>query len=469
MNETSEVYVYGSLISPLSTFNLGSLLAGNGTVTGDLIMGGTIAPGNSIGTLSINGNYTQGNGSTYAIEINPAGQSDAINVICKATIAEGTTAKVIRQPGIYTPGTQYTVLTVDGGLSGKYPTLTQTISPFLDLLLSYDANHTYLSVRMNKKNLVSFAQTSNQLATAIAANNLHSGNNVYDALINLPNGSDIRKALDGLSGQFYASSLNVFLEESRYIREAISNRMHYSFASNNSSLSNINKSQQLMTTASGTSFWTQGLGTWGKLKGNSNAASLSRSSKGIFLGADKTIENNIRSGVLTGFSHSTMNSSSLMSTLESTNYHLGGYAGTMLNHFNLLAAGSYTWHAVDGQRSVQFTNFNNYLQTEYHAGSGQGFIEVGYPLSKKTGLEPFARAGYVQVDMSRFTETGGAAALTGKGEQDTTFSILGLRHDALLFSKEKKHIIEQPGIRLIIILTPNKHDPLPLMLSHIIP
>ena len=40
-----------------------------------------LAPGNSIGTLTVAGNFAQAAGSTYQVEVNAAGQSDRINVV----------------------------------------------------------------------------------------------------------------------------------------------------------------------------------------------------------------------------------------------------------------------------------------------------------------------------------------------------------------------------------------------------
>lgn len=58
--------VNGSITSPVTTSGAG-ILGGTGTIFGDVINAGTIAPGNSIGTLTISGNYT-GSGGTLEIE-----------------------------------------------------------------------------------------------------------------------------------------------------------------------------------------------------------------------------------------------------------------------------------------------------------------------------------------------------------------------------------------------------------------
>ena len=63
-----------------------------------MVNAGTLAPGNSIGTLNVNGTYTQAAGSTYQVEVNAAGQADRINVTGNATI-NGGTVQVLAQPG----------------------------------------------------------------------------------------------------------------------------------------------------------------------------------------------------------------------------------------------------------------------------------------------------------------------------------------------------------------------------------
>jgi hypothetical protein len=50
-----------------------------GTVSGEVVNRGTIAPGNSIGALTINGNYIHTAGATYAAEIDDQGHSDLIH------------------------------------------------------------------------------------------------------------------------------------------------------------------------------------------------------------------------------------------------------------------------------------------------------------------------------------------------------------------------------------------------------
>jgi hypothetical protein len=56
--------VDGSIGTGLTTVNLGGLLGGRGLIGGSVSNGGIVSPGNTLGTLRINGNYTQGAGGT---------------------------------------------------------------------------------------------------------------------------------------------------------------------------------------------------------------------------------------------------------------------------------------------------------------------------------------------------------------------------------------------------------------------
>ena len=125
--------------------NSGALLAAVGTV-GPIIVNGTIAPGNSspiIGTLNVNGNYTQNVGSIYQVKV--GSQSDLINITGNANINGGTVA--VQAVAGVTPKT-YTIVTATGGVAGTYSGLTFTNNfAFVTPLLIYDPNNVFLTMR----------------------------------------------------------------------------------------------------------------------------------------------------------------------------------------------------------------------------------------------------------------------------------------------------------------------------------
>jgi T5SS/PEP-CTERM-associated repeat protein/autotransporter-associated beta strand protein len=85
-----KLVVTGNISSPV-TVNNGGILSGNGAVGGIIVAsGGIVAPGNSPGVLTVNGNYTQQSGGILNIEIGgpaPGSGYDRIALSGKATIA----------------------------------------------------------------------------------------------------------------------------------------------------------------------------------------------------------------------------------------------------------------------------------------------------------------------------------------------------------------------------------------------
>jgi len=98
----------------------GGTLRGHGTIDGNVINSGTVAPGGTIGILSVNGNYyTPSSRSTLAIEVSPTAAS-LLKVSGSASLA-GTLA-VTYDPGTYSPKT-YTVVSA-GSLGGLFSGMT---------------------------------------------------------------------------------------------------------------------------------------------------------------------------------------------------------------------------------------------------------------------------------------------------------------------------------------------------------
>ena len=74
-----------------TTIANGATLMGTGTITGILTNHGRLSPGNSIGTLTINGAYVQEAGSTLEIEVSPTnGVSDVLDITGTADLQGGT-------------------------------------------------------------------------------------------------------------------------------------------------------------------------------------------------------------------------------------------------------------------------------------------------------------------------------------------------------------------------------------------
>ena len=124
----------------------GGIVSGNGSIVGHLFSGGAVAPGNSIGTLTVAGNFSQNAAGVYAAKVVGSGQSDRINVGGTANL--GGTVAVSALPGMaFAPSTTYTILNAAGGLNGTFAAVNE-LYPFLQSTLSYDANNAYLNLQI---------------------------------------------------------------------------------------------------------------------------------------------------------------------------------------------------------------------------------------------------------------------------------------------------------------------------------
>lgn len=415
----------------------GAQLSGIGTLNGPTTVSGTIAPGNGIGTLTINGSYIQGANSFYQVNISSQGQTDLINIAGTASLNSSASVNV---SGTAVPGIFYRILTAAGGVTGQYRPLTAADDNFIffDFGLSYDANNVYLQAVRNALSFASVALTPNQLATANAVENLGPGNAVYNAFVNLTDAQTARNALNYLSGEIHASELAVFTEESRYLREAVFSRLEQALSPRSTLGFAPFNFMGLQRLSGDFALWIQGLGSWGNLNGNFNTSQIDRSTSGLLSGIDLPLGEQEYLGILGGYTHSNFAANDLSSTVNSDNYHVGLYGGKLSDFWKLKLGAAYTSHNINSNRSVVFPGLSNYLSAFYAGNSAQAFGELGYSFyGKRFEIEPLVGAAYVRIARDSFDEQGGTAALTGSSaNENVAYSTLGIRERAAFLSNE---------------------------------
>jgi autotransporter-associated beta strand protein len=131
--------VNGSIVSPVTVFGT---LRGTGRIGGatTIASGGTLAPGNSPGTLTVSAPVVQSPGSTLQLDIDGTGMGSGAGNYSRVLVtgagngfaANGTLQPLLRgitgsATNAFTPslGQQFVVLVADGGVSGRFASLTQ--------------------------------------------------------------------------------------------------------------------------------------------------------------------------------------------------------------------------------------------------------------------------------------------------------------------------------------------------------
>lgn len=99
-----------------STMIDGGVLYGNGNYERLSIVAGQIAPGNSIGIITVSGNYTQASASSYELEIEN-NTSDQIIASGSATIDTGAILNIVSIDGTIIKGQTYDILEASGGIN----------------------------------------------------------------------------------------------------------------------------------------------------------------------------------------------------------------------------------------------------------------------------------------------------------------------------------------------------------------
>lgn len=394
----------------------GSVVSGTGTLGQTMIAaGGTIAPGNSIGTLTVNGDITFAPGSFYKVEVDPAGSgSDRIAVSGRAILNGGTVLHV-GTAGNYRPQSTYTILTAAGGVVGRFDNVASDFA-FLDPTLGYGDNAVTLRLVRNDIDFADVAGTRNQRAAGSAAQALGSGNAIFDAILIL-NGPDARASFDRLSGEIYPSLKSMLVTDSRLVRSAALDRMRLAGSEADAE--------------PGPRFWMRGFGNWGRIAGDGNAHRMAHWSGGALMGLDAIAGERAELGVFGGWQRSDAHVRTVGSDAAFDSYHVGLYAGVDSGPFTLRTGYAFSWHDGKVTRQINFAGFSDTTSASYRASTMQGFGELGYRLRFASGrIEPFANVAHVSVDTETLSEHGGTAALRiAHGDMVTTFSTIGARVD----------------------------------------
>ena len=119
----------GSVITaPQILVRQGATVGSAGTINGNITIAGTLSPGASPGTMTVNGNVTLASGSTSLFELSPA-VSDRLVVNGGVAIGSGSTLQ-LAEAGALRPGTSYTLITATGGITGGYTTVVKPADLF---------------------------------------------------------------------------------------------------------------------------------------------------------------------------------------------------------------------------------------------------------------------------------------------------------------------------------------------------
>ncbi|QQO31720.1 autotransporter-associated beta strand repeat-containing protein [Bradyrhizobium diazoefficiens] len=439
------------------TVNGGGTLGGTGQLPTTVInSGGTLAPGNSIGTITVSGNLTFNAGSFYTVEVSPSA-ADRTNVTGTATLT-GATVQAVALPGSFRAQT-YTILNATGGFGGtQFAGITgSSFAPGArNPHLTYDANDVYLVLDPGTLQL-SPGASGNQTSVAGAINNFVENGGTppagFDVLLNM-SGSQQANALNQVSGQPGAGSaqasfnaMQQFLgmldplgggstDGERGTSGGAADGGALGYAATAQDGARVREAYAAVTPrgASGEvidrrwGVWASGYGGASTLSGNAATGSSSTTSRiyGTVVGADYRLSPDTLLGFALGGAGFNFSVADALGGGRADVFQAGLYAHHNFGPAYVSAALAYGWQDVTTDRTVTVSGTDR-LTANFKASTSSGRLETGWrfvPLPASTfGVTPYAAVQATTFHLPGYGET----AIVGSNQfalsytaQDTT-------------------------------------------------
>jgi len=444
-----------------SLFNLVSgTVSGNGTINvtrGFFHNGGTIAPGNSIGVLTVVGDYIQGASGKLSIEVASPAANDLLAITGTAELGG---ILQTNWTGGYIPAlnTKFgTILTATSGVNGRFTKLYTNITPTWIFRPKYDtAKQVYLTVERDYSNsyLMPYLSGNQQAAGAMlnSVANTPSGmsgdlDTVLTAIDNQAGAVQVAASLDQIAPRGDMASSFVSMNGSRMQTGNIAGRLQdvrsgargvslrgLSLMIENDREMNLYGRPIVLAFNGDTlpvgfkmeqvsekwGFFATGSGTTGNIKNNPQTDSSFRNA-GLTLGADYRLTERLTAGVMAGYNKlwSDLDNIGSKAAIQTTN--LGAYGTYYSKGFYLEGLASYGWNDTDKDRRIVFpgidrTAISDQKGRAWSLSAGTGY---DYPLHNWI-LTPKISVDYVQLSTEDYTESGsGALNLQVDGKSST--------------------------------------------------
>lgn len=426
--------VNGSIPYSAITVNSLGILSGTGTISSEVaVVGGTLRPGNSIGTLSV-GTTIFNSSSTFSVEISPT-TSSLLAVTGNATIASGATLYVTSSTAeFFSEGTVYTIMTTTGTITGgtNFAITSSDARKLFSLSLDQTSQTLYLTL----------LNTPGLLTTGLSGNALKLVNYLNSYGIENSSLSPVFSALAALSGQAYLDALEKMsparLEFARYATENttflssqfLGSRLQTARSLYRKPPSSSRKQEEVAAAKDEDLFalgegqaeerktstkeekksalWVAPFGDFAKQNAQNQSPTFSFTSGGILLGGDHLVQQGFLIGVSLGYASIHLQNKDSFGSQSVDDGFLSLY-GTWFGSqaFFDFAVWGGCYHTV-GTRNISFSTISEQPQSKLNSWFLDPHISVGYTFRPLSFLEvePYAGVDGVVDFQPSFTETG---------------------------------------------------------------
>jgi len=447
----------------------GGTLGGSGTVVNLTNTGGTVAPGNSIDTLDVTGDFSQDSAGTLEIEFDGS-DIDQLDITGDATLA-GTIRFVELATGTLANAPARTFLTAEN-INGAFDTTTTVFasgSTLTGATISIDTGGPRDTAGVVFSDFV--AQFADQAATQTGAaaggaidalalsdpggsvpiiNALNASANVINALESQGNTLANAAAVQGHAAQ------QLVADTARARVWGLSGRALARQAADQLAAAEQAAGTAWFTIAQGLetevapsiensaepadwatpgvddgdpSFWAQAVGRFGEIDGDASSFGFDATTYGVSLGAEwSDTPRDAVAGVFVGFTESQVEINGLNDEADIENLQLGVYGSTRLN----------TQWSLNGSGSISCLNFDTARATSSGTADGEfdglglyGALEALYAWDRNDHrvISPFVGIEASTIDRDGYAESGAGVLNLNVRDESNTFltSVVGVQ------------------------------------------
>ena len=441
------------------TVNAGVLM-GTGPIAGNLLLaaGGIHAPGNSIGTVNINGTYTLSTGSIVQIEIDAdAGQTaDLINVTGNAVLQNGSTIRIVQADGTIATNDTFTIIQTTTGISdlgaavestvatqfagsvvGNNYILTATTRPFVDLAVG--GNQLGIARALD-------AMTANDLTVALGAlpesqfaaavQQLDAAPHIAAAGTAIPtitaaNGhitghmAGLRSG-DAAMGYMQSSPVGMSFAQAAQDPRMLRQTIDAASAPAARVEAQADGGESLLTWRP----FAKVYGTFAEQDTTASQTGYDANTVGVIAGIDTALGEAVHAGLMVGYSYTDIEYDQSRGDADVHSLRVGPYATFDLGRLFIDASVTMGYHWNDATRKVTVGTFTGEADSEYNAWDLALYGGVGYDIDVYgVTVTPLASLQWVHYEQESFRESGAGAAnlAVDSWETDSLRHVLALK------------------------------------------
>lgn len=411
----------GATLGGFGTIGNGVTGSASGSVT--IESGGNMSPGASIGTVTINGDYTQQTGSTYTVETNYAGASDSLVVDGTATIENGSELVIDVSEGfkhLNSDGTDYTYTILTSGdlvVGDSIDDSSVTVigangqaTPFIEGNADFnsDTNEITIAPDFDTDAFEAAYDTANQ--TAVGNYLIATGGTaqIQGLVASLSTDAQLQKALDQISGATYANQILQVGQAGRWFDSQLADRM--GFYPKCEGVMDPKSSQTWPTNcAPGKSLWVLPYGSSATID-TDNVGGLDTSMGGVAIGADFEVAPGAMVGAaVAGTYFSSDAEGNEDASADGTLYQFGVYGSYVMKKDWTLGASVAVGgtNDIDTTRTINTATGSTTTDGSYSSTVVSEQLRLSYDkMMNGSHIKPFIGLVGQQVSGDSFTETG---------------------------------------------------------------